>query len=156
MLAKTQKPTPAEIAAGVAKSTKHIEVEQQLAALRAHYEERRAHQLRLIHADRHNHGGEINSLQAELDRLNGEMGPIRAELAECREVHGAAIAKKLAPLRRELASQLVDLAVEMRAVRGVFDESQVAIERAGGTAPRMPPVGLAEIERLARRLAGKD
>ena len=42
----------------------------------------------------------------------------------------------------------------MRSARDLIDETQVLIERAGGDAPRMPPLALNDIERAARRIAG--
>lgn len=148
------KPSPRDVAASVAKTAQHRQLEEQLAAINARHADRRKHQLALIHQDRERHGAEINALERELSTITAEMAPLRAQLADAKVAHGAAIAKALGPMRATAAAEIVDLVAKLRVVRNLIDETQVEIERAGGSATRMPPIGLNDIERRARKIAG--
>lgn len=155
MLARTPMPTAKEIAERVAKSAKHLEIEAQLAALRAEHDGRRAKMLQLIQStSRESHGTEINRLNAEVAEIAVKMGLARAELEPLRQEHGFAIAKALQPMRQEAAMELVEVLAQARALREVIDETQVVIERAGGSATRMPPIALNDIERAVKKIAG--
>ena len=101
MLARTPMlPDPDAIAAGVAKTARHIEIERELATLRQAAEKHRERQRGL---DRD--GKIITAIQRDVEQLGDQMRPLRRELADLREKHGERIAAALAPARRQLATR---------------------------------------------------
>jgi len=146
---------PRDVADAIGKTAQHLSVEEQLRTLMGEHAQLRARQLALIHDEkRENFGTEINRLASEMDALNSRMNPLRGELQTLRAAHGAEIAQALEPLRREAAQSILDLLVGLRRARDVIDRSQGLIESAGGSVPRMPPIGLAQIELHARKILG--
>ena len=151
MLAKS---TARDLADVVRKSAKHLAAEQQLDALRSEHDQLQERQRELIAGNRDRAAAEINAISEKMNEIERAMRPLRVEIAECREVHGAAVARALRNLRSDAARRIVELLADMRSARDIIDETQVLIERAGGSAPRMPPLALNDIEQAARRIAG--
>jgi hypothetical protein len=145
--------SPEAVATAVAKSRHHLDVEAQLAALRREADGRRNTMRELIAGDRERNGAAITALERDVDKLNGAMRPLRSAIVTLRAEHGARIAAALAPMRRELAGQLLDVLAEDKVLRETLNRTELLIERAGGSVHRVPPPSVTAVEQC-RRIVG--
>lgn len=156
MLAKAERPDPRDIAARISKTAEHVDIIRRIDEIDAQLNspERRA-RLLTYRSDVYSHQSELR-VEAELDnRMAAERSKLKARRRQLDEERGARVAKELAPIRVQLAAELVDLLQHLDATWTVLEESTLAIERAGGSCVRLPKPDINRIIEQASRIAGK-
>jgi hypothetical protein len=166
MLAKTDSTpapqTPAQIAAGVQKSSTLKLGQLKLAKLFERCEEILEEQRRVLHVspNRDNAACATAVRKLEQDRIAIEkvIGDARRAMAGERAGHAAAVAQALAPVLRDAAARVVHLLGELHAALAVAHDCERETHHAGGEpAAGLPGLaGAAALEIEARRLAGPE
>jgi hypothetical protein len=158
MLAKTEAPNPGAIAARVAKSQEHIEVECELSTQRAALEPITA-ELRELYTK---NAGNLERVGRDINRLNerGEVfskrvNELRAKLRILRAEHGSRVAVALDLVRRDAAARVLDALEELRAAGAVLSATVIEIESRGGETRRLPLPFINDLVEQAQRIAGR-
>jgi hypothetical protein len=154
-LAITEPLNAKQIATSVPKSRALIDAEAKFAEARARQDEYTGKIRALIAANnRQANNAEITEMSANEGTFIAEVGAAMTRLAPLRTAHAEAIAKALAPYRRDAAQRVVELLADLRPELDVIESTMIEIERAGGRTVRMPPIWLDEITAIARRIVG--
>ena len=163
MLFRPAAETVEEIAAGIAKTSKHRSLEQQAEALRAEWG--RLHDLqRSTIAENisalNKHGAmaverQLRQIEAQLKATQEQRREIGVALRPFREAHGSRLAAALRPRQHQLANEALDALHSLADIWQELEQLTTLVEREGGSLGRCPPLGLYLIERELSRLAGE-
>ena len=155
--AAMHEPTPAALAAAIARSPSHERTESELKQLRdrlqAIHDEVRALVGQRGDASDAQIVREVKLLEAERLALQQKIGEARVRVRPMRTLHAAAVEKALAPRMARDAGRVLAALAELRAAAAALGASQQAIVAAYGEMPAVTLPLLGEIEAFALRFA---
>jgi hypothetical protein len=140
--------SPREIADGVPTSRALDAAEHELAAARQKRDTLRLEMQSLRSAGASDR--EITAHCASEIALDHGIAELRQRLAPLRRARGEAVAAALAPLRREAAAQILEALDDLRPLFDLLGSTAAEIDRAGGSAERVPPAS--SLDSLAARV----
>jgi hypothetical protein len=145
--------TPAMIAAGVPRSTKHIAAEAALASAKARRDEI-GDEIRARGLAGSDDGPSLAELEAKKAAIDDGMQGVRAAALRHRAAHGEAVRKALKPSISAAASRGVDAVEALVEALQTLADCGWQITAAGGEAPFVPHIDLGGLAERLRRLAG--
>jgi hypothetical protein len=125
-------PTPAATAAGVKRTAAHQALVEEIERLSAERAATLDSMKALIAEFSETNDSAIRKLEKRREKIENELRPLCMQIQPYRDIHAAAVAAALQPVRRDKARLFLRLSAELSAAAQYLNDCENAIEAAGG------------------------